>query len=104
MSKHVKCVHIKLCDKTGKAAIKTYPMMEMEFRDVRMTWAQDLEWFHHFEEGQISIESDTHPERLSTSRNKFIAEVHDFAWNDRRWLSVKQMKQHEFLMAHVKPL
>jgi hypothetical protein len=78
MTKKVeKHICIKFCQKPGHLCSATYDMIQTAFGNEALGCTQIKEWFRWCKEGRMSVKSDEHSGRPSTSRNQpMIDRVH----------------------------
>ena len=67
-------------------------MIQRAFREDEMSAAQIKVWHKCFKDGQESVESDPHSERLARSRTPENAEHIWSAINRDRWLTVRELE------------
>lgn len=60
---------IKFCQKLGDTQSEAIRKVQQAFGNEAMGVTQIKEWYNHFKDGQTSVDSDQHSDRLSTSRN-----------------------------------
>jgi len=85
---------IKFCFKIRKTTMETYQLLQQAYGEDAMGRTQVFDWFHWFEEGRTSVESDSHLGRPSTSRNEeIIAKVRTIVRNNRR-LTVREITDY----------
>ena len=58
---------IKFCQKLGNNQTETIQKTQQAFRDEALSQTKIKEWFNHFKNGLMSVESEAHSGRPSTS-------------------------------------
>ena len=58
---------IKFCQKLGNNQTEIIQKIQQAFKDEALSQTQIKEWFNYFKNGRLSVESEAHSERPSTS-------------------------------------
>ena len=66
---------IKFCQKLGNNQAETIQKIQQAFGDEALSQTQIKEWFNRFKNGWMSVESEAHFGRLSTSRKEEVIEM-----------------------------
>ena len=74
---------IKFCQKLGNNQTETVQKIQQVFGDEALSQTKIKKWFHHFKNGQMSVESEARSGRPSTRQNEeLIEEVYQIVMED----------------------
>ena len=65
---------IKFCQKLGNNQTETIQKIQQAFRDEALSQTQIKEWFNHFKNSQMSVESEACSGRPFTNQNEEVIE------------------------------
>ncbi|PNF28257.1 hypothetical protein B7P43_G06641 [Cryptotermes secundus] len=82
---------IKFCQKLGDTQVETIRKIQQAFGDDAMSNSRIKEWYNHFKDGSISVDSEPCSGRPSTSRNENVIEqVRTLVMEDHR-ITVREL-------------